>query len=27
MAMSGDARWTLVGGLDPEFPLRSTATF
>ncbi|ONM60635.1 uncharacterized protein [Zea mays] len=27
VARPGDARWTLVGGLDPEFPLRSTATF
>jgi hypothetical protein len=27
VAKPGDACWTLVGGLDPEFPLRSTATF
>ena len=27
VAKPGDALWTLVGGLYPEFPLRSTATF
>jgi hypothetical protein len=27
MVKPGDALWTPVGGLNPEFPLRSTATF